>query len=154
MALVRTAVIILTSGDQVLLLNHRKLKTWIFPGGKIEPQETIFDGACRELLEETGIDLKVSRVNYLISSVKLEEAPFKVMTIITKDNDILENFVYWIELPKQDSQEPIQSPEKQEVSWFNLQALVNNQINLPIFPDTRGLLTEILVKKTKELSCV
>src|SRR5262249_42904604 len=39
-----------------LLIKHRRLGTWLPPGGEIEPGETPFEAAKRELFEETGLD--------------------------------------------------------------------------------------------------
>ena len=40
---------------QVLVVLHRKLSRWVFPGGHLENDEMPWEGAAREVREETGI---------------------------------------------------------------------------------------------------
>lgn len=42
-------------GKQVLVIEHRRLKTWLPIGGELELGETPLEAAQRELFEETGI---------------------------------------------------------------------------------------------------
>jgi 8-oxo-dGTP diphosphatase len=42
-------------GDRVLVIEHRRLKTWLPIGGELEPGETPAEAAVRELREETGL---------------------------------------------------------------------------------------------------
>lgn len=42
-------------GERVLVIEHRRLGTWLPIGGELEPGETPLDAARRELLEETGL---------------------------------------------------------------------------------------------------
>ena len=42
-------------GDEVLVIEHRRLGTWLPIGGELEPGETPLEAARRELREETGL---------------------------------------------------------------------------------------------------
>jgi 8-oxo-dGTP pyrophosphatase MutT (NUDIX family) len=42
-------------GDRVLVIEHRRLKTWLPIGGELEPGERPLEAAVRELREETGL---------------------------------------------------------------------------------------------------
>ena len=42
-------------GDEVLVIKHRRLGTWLPIGGELEAGETPLDAAVRELREETGL---------------------------------------------------------------------------------------------------
>jgi 8-oxo-dGTP pyrophosphatase MutT (NUDIX family) len=42
-------------GDRVLVIEHRRLQTWLPIGGEVEAGETPLEAAVRELREETGL---------------------------------------------------------------------------------------------------
>ena len=43
-------------GDQVLVIAHKRLHTWLPIGGELEAGETPLEAAVRELREETGVE--------------------------------------------------------------------------------------------------
>jgi len=47
--------VVLDSRGRALLLFHKKLQTWLPPGGHVEPNELPDDAALREIYEETGV---------------------------------------------------------------------------------------------------
>ena len=47
---------------RVLLHRHRKLGVWLPPGGHVEPHELPDDAAVREVLEETGYVVELTRL--------------------------------------------------------------------------------------------
>jgi 8-oxo-dGTP diphosphatase len=46
---------------EVLLIKRRDIPVWVFPGGGLEPEESPEEGACREVLEETGYEVRITR---------------------------------------------------------------------------------------------
>ncbi len=46
---------------QVLLIRRRDIPVWVLPGGGIEKNETPEEAACREVCEETGLEVKIVR---------------------------------------------------------------------------------------------
>jgi 8-oxo-dGTP diphosphatase len=55
---------VLFSADRthVVLILRRDVPVWVLPGGGIEPNEPPEDAVVREILEETGFHVKVSRL--------------------------------------------------------------------------------------------
>lgn len=45
-----------SSDDTVLLVDHKRAKTWIFTGGHVDKGETLLQTLNREIKEELGID--------------------------------------------------------------------------------------------------
>ena len=54
-----TATAYVAAAGRTLLLWHHKLKMWLPPGGHLEPNEDPVQGALREALEESGLQVEV-----------------------------------------------------------------------------------------------
>jgi len=68
---IRTRTIVLYEG-RILLHPPQKDETnnaWKLPGGGLEPNESIAECACREVLEETGITVRVGKIAFLLEWV-------------------------------------------------------------------------------------
>jgi 8-oxo-dGTP pyrophosphatase MutT (NUDIX family) len=69
---VRAGVMVLVkdSDGRILLEQRSDCKLWGFPGGRIDAGETIEQSAIREVLEETGLKVRVIRLLGIYSDPK------------------------------------------------------------------------------------
>jgi 8-oxo-dGTP pyrophosphatase MutT (NUDIX family) len=57
------ALVVVRLGHRFLLTQERRYgATWSVPGGRVEPGETLVAAAVREVLEETGVPIKLDGV--------------------------------------------------------------------------------------------
>ncbi len=57
------ALVIVRRGHRFLLCQERKYgESWSIPGGRVELGETLTDAAVREVLEETGVPIKLDGI--------------------------------------------------------------------------------------------
>ncbi len=56
------SVIVRDEAGRVLLVRHSNGDVWVTPGGAIEPTEAPADAAVREMWEETGLEVELTRV--------------------------------------------------------------------------------------------
>lgn len=63
MILIPTATVLtFDDRDRVLLVRHGDVKRWTTAGGAIEPEERPADAAVREMWEETGLHVELTRI--------------------------------------------------------------------------------------------
>jgi len=104
--------------DEKLLLGKRKnvfgAGTWGLIGGHLEPGETMIDAAKREILEETGLEIKDLIFSNLVNNCGQEEHYLQIGFVATEF-----------------SGEPyIKEPDRcEELRWFNL-----NELPKDLFP--------------------
>lgn len=62
-----SAVLFNSEKNQVLLTRRTDNGMWCLPGGKIDPGETVAEGCAREVLEETGLKICITRFTGIYS---------------------------------------------------------------------------------------
>jgi 8-oxo-dGTP diphosphatase len=56
-----TRVAVINDSGEILLSKRSDLGTWELPGGRVDSHELIHESAAREVLEETGLQVKIER---------------------------------------------------------------------------------------------
>ena len=71
---------VLVENGAILLVKQRlsQNRAWSLPGGRLEQGETLEEGVCRELFEETGLKVRVERLLYLCD---VKSSSYKVVHI-------------------------------------------------------------------------
>ncbi|WP_117209442.1 NUDIX hydrolase [Allorhizocola rhizosphaerae] len=68
---VSVAAVITNDDGKVLVIKRRDNGAWQLPGGVLELDETIEDGVVREVREETGVDVKPTRLTGIYKNMNL-----------------------------------------------------------------------------------
>src|SRR5690606_10542082 len=69
------ALVVVRRGGRFLVVHEAKHgQRWYLPAGRVEPGEPLFDGARREVLEETGIPVELTGV------LRIEHTAYPEMT--------------------------------------------------------------------------
>ena len=64
-----SAAALIIQQRKLLLVNHKEIGQydfWVPPGGKLQGNESIFDCAQRETMEETGLSVALDRIVYIV----------------------------------------------------------------------------------------
>jgi len=110
---IAAALAVVLRGERFLLVrrSHRPdAGRWGFPGGKIEPGETVIAAALRELAEETGVSAD----------------PVEVLTavdVIRRDGAVLHHYVLIAVLCRWTQGEGAAATDAEELGWFDLPSL-------------------------------
>lgn len=77
---------VLVENGTILLVKQRlsKDRAWSLPGGRLEQGETMEEGLCRELFEETGLKVRVEKLLYLCDVKSSSNKVVHVTFLISK----------------------------------------------------------------------
>jgi len=121
------STVYIVKGAKTLLVFHKKLNTWLPPGGHIDDNELPCDAAKREVLEETGYYVElIGKEELLGTGVKKLVHP-KVVQLedIEKDHQHI-NLVYFGTIKS--GALKINEEEHSDIKWFSLDDLEDNDI--------------------------
>ncbi|KRQ87068.1 RNA pyrophosphohydrolase [Caloramator mitchellensis] len=131
------AVYILNSKNQILLLFHKKLKSFLPPGGHVEEGELIHAAAEREAMEEAGVEIEFINVFEDFSDERANSLPVPFTVQLEKVGDHYhEDFVY-IARAKNDTIKDVENHG--DIGWFD----IDKAVELELFDNVRKQLLYI-----------
>ena len=101
---------------KVLLVQEKQEKCygkWNLPAGHLDPNESIMQGAIREIKEETGCDVELTGVTSIANRIL--------------ENDIMVTIVFSTKLINETIK--IDPTEILDVKWWNIEDILNNMDN-------------------------
>jgi len=122
---------VIVKNQKVLLMHHKKLDKWLFPGGHIDSNETSDVAVVREVKEETGLDfefLEFSKLDQAPEEIKKLALPFHSNVHNVGDHD---HQCYYF-LGTTNSMEFVQNKESKELKWVGKDELDELDIILSI----------------------
>ena len=139
---------------KVLMVFHKKLQTWVIPGGHLESNEYPADGACREILEETGVQASIIDSSVFKSVDTLKESaiatPYAMLAEMIpakgdKESHIHMDFIF-IGVANDKAPLAKQEAEVENVKWMTLDEVLKCQT----FDTVKKIAQEILDEGGKE----
>jgi len=136
-----TSSVFIISNNKVLLLKHKKMNSWLAPGGHVEPDELPHETALRETKEETGLVIELIDTDKEFgkdkkfleendSEVKIFPMPWKTILEKISENHYHIDLLY---LAKTKNTKIINN-ENHELKWFTQKDLEQEE---QIFPNAK-----------------
>ena len=143
------SALVINKECKILLVNHKKLGVWLYPGGHVEDNETPDETVIRETKEETGLGVEIisdkdENLTNGEANVFVLHQPYAILCekIKSDPEHYHIDLIYRCRIINENFNKIIKDFNIEEVNFFRLNDL--NQINL--FPNFRKLLEKALKK--------
>jgi ADP-ribose pyrophosphatase YjhB (NUDIX family) len=141
-----TASALIIDEEKVLLVYHKQLDVWLYPGGHIEADENPEEALLREVREETGLQIEIlgekdETLSDKAVDVSALHIPYAMLCELVGDhyhNDI----IYLCRVVGKSDKFTHNPKESDEIGFFELKDL--NDIKL--FPNFKRLLERVLTE--------
>lgn len=139
-----TASALIIHEGKVLLVFHKKLGVWLYPGGHVEHNETPDSAVIREVMEETGLQVEI--VGDRDENLADTEADISVLhnpyaILCEKVGDHYHNDLIYLCKIKDENININHNPkESEDIAFFSPGELVD----IKLFPNFRNLLEKVL----------
>lgn len=145
-----TSTVYIIDNQRVLLIYHRKMNKWLPPGGHLNPNELPPDGARREALEETGLEIElISQENIWVErwNAKSFERPFMCLLeeIPARLDQPAHQHVDFIYLARPIGGKEVQNHEETKgLKWYTWEEVEMLESEEEIFEETKQSIRTIL----------
>lgn len=136
------SALVLLPQREILVLYHRKLGVWLYPGGHVEATETPDEAVIREVREETGLDVMLigqcdRHLEDAVSNVSALHHPYTILCERISEPGFIHDHVDLIYACVPVTALPAQPPER-------LRRIRRQDVSeLPTFPNFRAMLTQV-----------
>lgn len=139
-----TASALIIDNGKVLLLHHKKLGVWLYPGGHIEKNETPEQAVRREVEEETGLNIEIigekdSNLADIDVDVSILYNPYVILCELV-GNHYHNDIVYLCKISGNNQKIKYNKNESNDINFFGIDDLDN----IKLFPNFRCLLEKVL----------
>lgn len=134
-----TACIVDKENKSILFIHHKKLNKWLFVGGHIEENEDPETAICREVKEETNLDITLLGDRYPREEDFIR--PFALQKNVVKENHIHMD-IFYIALANDPTQIETKKDEVLNYKWFTKDEILNAKFDT--FPEKRKMAIDVL----------
>jgi len=149
-----TSSALIIEDNKVLLVYHKKLGVWLYPGGHVEKYENPDEALLREVKEETGLDIEIispkdNKLSDLKADVHSLNIPYAVLCELVGDhyhNDLI-YLCRIIKMYKGDINLRYNQDESDKIGFFSLKDIDG----LKLFDNFKVLLHKVLTENKENI---